>query len=192
MPSRFRTIVLASTAALAVAAPAMAQVPAGPVATAQSRLAAARMAPPALARSAADPQQALAAQVQPRPPHLYYSVPLSALGALLGGTIGYAAGFGALDCSDESPRCGHGPDDAEFMTAWAGVALGATMGANLGGRTHDSEGSFPLTLAGAAVGALPILLTDPSADIDTASIVSLVTGTAGAVIVDYVVRRPRH
>lgn len=190
MISRFRITFLASTAALALAVPAVAQSPAGPVAS--PRLAAARMPPLALARPAADPQRALAAQVQPRPPHLYYSVPLSALGALVGGTIGYAAGFGALDCSDEGPRCGNGPDNAEFTTAWAGVALGAATGAHLGGLTHDSKGSFPLTLAGAAVGALPILLTDPASDVDTASLVSLVTGTAGAVIVDYAVRRPRH
>ncbi|HSU16667.1 hypothetical protein [Longimicrobium sp.] len=189
---RLRIPALAGAAALAcLAAPARAQAPAGLLLPAQARLADARMRPLAL-RPAADPARELATRMQPRPPHLYYSIPLSAAMAFAGAAVGYGVGFVGLDCSDEGRDCGNGPDNAEYMTAFAGLALGAATGAHLGGLTHDSKGSFPATLAGAAVGALPILLTDPEGDVDTASIVSLVTGTAGAVIVDYVVRRPRH
>jgi hypothetical protein len=186
--------ILAAAALACAAAPARAQAPAGPVLTPQARLADARMRPRTLATPPAPAIHLTAGQQQPRPPHLYYSVPLSAAMAFAGALAGYGIGFVALGCDDESSSCDRGPDNGEYIAAYTGMALGAAGGAHLGGLTHDSRGSFPATLAGAAVGALPLLLSDKSSDnaIGTSAAVSLATSTASAVLIDYLIRRPRH
>jgi hypothetical protein len=125
------------------------------------------------------------------PPHLYRSVPLAALLGVGGMVVGYGAGLVVFDCQDEAPQCAHGPDDFEYTLAWAGGALGAATGAHLGGKTSDSQGSFWATLGGAAIGALPVLLAPKDDDQTGAYIGSAVGATAGAVLVDYLVRRPR-
>ncbi|HEX6749711.1 MAG TPA: hypothetical protein VF092_20635 [Longimicrobium sp.] len=186
-------ILLSTAAALACAAiPARAQTAAGP---ARHTLAAARLRGPVLVPAAApDPNAALAAQVEPSKPRLYFSIPFSAAAAFAGAAVGYGASFAGLDCSDEGPTCGGGPDNAEYLGAYAGMSLGAALGAHLGGLRHDSKGGFLATLGGAAVGALPILVADKESDaaLETGAIVGLATSTAGAVLVDYLVRHPRH
>jgi hypothetical protein len=72
------------------------------------------------------------------------------------------------------------------------LVLGATAGAHVGGLRHDSRGSLPATLAGAAVGALPIVFAPKDDDQTAASVASLVGGAAGAALLDYLVRHPRH
>ncbi|HET7463645.1 MAG TPA: hypothetical protein VFJ82_20490 [Longimicrobium sp.] len=139
-----------------------------------------------------DPSGEFARQVELSRPHLYASIPLSALLGVAGSVLGYGVGFVLLDCDDESPSCGQGPDNAEYFTAAAGLALGAAAGAHLGGLRRDSRGSLGLTLLGAAAGALPMVLVSREGDADTASLVSLAAAPAGAVLVDYLVRRPRH
>lgn len=191
------------SAALAFsAAPAFAQAAVGPVRDAG--LDAARLptrgallrlpGAPASARVvlAIDPSSELARQVQLSRPHLYRSVPLSALMGAAGGVLGYGLGFVLLDCSDEGSECNHGPDNAEYYTAAAGLALGAAAGAHFGGLRRDSQGSLGLTLLGAAIGALPLVIVNKEGDLDTASALSLATAPAGAVLVDYLARRPRR
>jgi hypothetical protein len=190
------------SAALAFGAvPAFAQAGAGPVRGAgldAARLPArvALLRPPnepasATVVLAADPSGQLARQVRLSEPHLYRSVPLSALLGLGGAVLGYGAGFILLNCSDEGSDCAHGPDNAEYYTSAAGLALGAAAGAHLGGLRRDSRGSFALTLLGAALGALPLVIVNKSGDLDTASALGLAAAPAGAVLVDYLVRRPR-
>jgi len=200
-----RAAVLSATLAF-VAVPASAQAPGGPVRGAgldDARLSA-RVALPSLPRASGsaggvpviDPSGQLARQVELSKPHLYRSVPLSALMGLGGAMLGYGAGFILLDCSDEGSDCAHGPDNAEYYTAATGLALGAATGAHLGGRRGDSRGdsrgSFGLTLLGAAIGALPLVIVNEFGDLDTASALSLATAPAGAVLVDYLARRPRN
>ena len=191
MTTRIPALLL--TAALACAAiPAPAQTAAGP---AQHSLAAARLREPVLVPAAApDPNAALAAQAEPSKPRLYYSIPFSLAAAFAGAAVGYGASFAGLDCSDEGPTCGSGPDNAEYMGTYAGMSIGAALGAHLGGTRHDSSGSFLATLGGAAAGALPLLVADKESDaaLETGALVSLATSTAGAVLVDYLVRHPRH
>lgn len=141
---------------------------------------------------AIDPGSELARQVDLSKPHLYASIPLSALMGFAGGVLGYGAGFVLLDCSDEGSTCENGPDNAEYFTAAAGIALGAGMGAHFGGRRRDSRGSLGLTLLGAAAGTLPLVLASREGDVDGPTLVSLAAAPAGAVLVDYLVRRPRH
>ncbi|HEU4560408.1 MAG TPA: hypothetical protein VFS20_21335, partial [Longimicrobium sp.] len=140
---------------------------------------------------AIDPASSFAQQVPASKPHLYQSIPLSALLGLGGSVVGYGAGFILLDCSDEGPTCARGFDNAEYVTAAAGLALGATAGAHIGGKRRDSKGSFATTLLGAAVGALPVVFVDKEGEVGTASKLSLVLAPAGAVLMDYLVRRPR-
>ena len=195
-----RAMTIAAAAALSTAT-ARAQSPAGPVRDASLdaariplRAALVRVAGSPVSADAMplDPTAELARRVQPSKPHLYTSIPLSALLAFGGGVVGYGAGFVLLDCSDESPTCNHGPDNAEYFTAAAGVALGAATGAHLGGLRRDSRGSLGYTLLGAAAGALPLILAPKEGDVEVASLVSLAAAPAGAVLVDYLVRRPRH
>jgi len=156
----------------------------GPIA---ARQAFARLATPAVAH----PSPLVVGQAELSKPHLYYSVPLSAALGVGGMLVGYAVGLGPFGCEDESPGCAHGPDDLEYTLAYTGLALGAATGAHLGGKTHDSKGSFWATLGGAALGALPILIAPKDDDQTGAYVGSIVGGTAGAVLVDYLVRRPR-
>jgi len=97
-----------------------------------------------------------------------------------------------FDCEDEAPHCARGPDDFEYTLAYTGLSIGAAAGAHLGGRRRDSKGSFWATLGGAAIGALPILIAPKDDDQTGAYVGSLVGGTSGAVLVDYLVRRPRE
>ncbi|MFL5386563.1 MAG: hypothetical protein ACJ8GN_28940 [Longimicrobiaceae bacterium] len=108
-----------------------------------------------------------------------------------GMVLGYGAGLVVFDCQDEAPGCARGPDDFEYTLAYTGLALGAATGAHLGGKTRDSKGSFWATLGGAAVGALPVLIAPKDDDQTGAYVGSIVGGTAGAVLVDYLMRRPR-
>jgi hypothetical protein len=80
------------------------------------------------------------------------------------------------------------------MTTALGLAAGAGLGAHIGGLRHDSHGSFPAALGGAAIGTIPLLIADKESDssVNTATFVSLASSTAGAVLFDYLVRRPRH
>jgi len=193
------TILAAALAAAFTAAPASAQAPAGPVREAgfdAAQLSAPRVPEPAAYTPAGtisiDVTQALAAQVQLSKPHLYASAPLSAVMGFAGGAIGYAAGFVLLDCSDEGRSCTHGPDNAEYITAATGLALGAAAGAHLGGRRADSKGSLGYTLLGAAAGALPLVFVNTEGELDAASAVGIVTAPLGAVLADYFIRRPRR
>ena len=56
-----------------------------------------------------------------------------------------------LDCSDEGPTCGSGPDNGEYAAAYAGMSLGAATGAHLGGLRRDSKGSFLASLGGGII-----------------------------------------
>ena len=121
---------------------------------------------------------------------------LETAGTLLAGgvggmLVGYAAGLGPFGCEDESRGCETGPDNFEYTLAYTGLALGAATGAHWGGKTHDSKGSFWATLGGAAVGALPLLIAPKDDDQTGAWVGSIAGGTAGAVLVDYLIRRPR-
>lgn len=156
----------------------------GPIAARQEL---ARLAAPAVAR----PAPLVLGQAELSKPHLYLSVPASAFFALGGMVIGYGAGLSVLGCQDESRGCDHGPDNAEYATAYLGLALGAATGAHWGGKRRDSIGRFWTTLGGAALGALPILIAPKDDDQTGAYVGSLAGGTAGAVLVDYLVRRPR-
>lgn len=194
-----RAAILAAAFALA-AAPAIAQSAAGPVrdpspgdARLAGRVVRVRGADsPSPALPAVDATGDFARQVQPSRPHLYASMPLSALLGLGGAVLGYGAGFVLLDCSDEGSTCNNGPDNAEYLTAATGLALGAATGAHFGGLRRDSRGSLGLTLLGAFAGTLPLILAPKAGDVDTASLVSLAAAPAGAVLVDYAARRPRH
>ncbi|MFL5542987.1 MAG: hypothetical protein ACJ8J0_28670 [Longimicrobiaceae bacterium] len=176
-----RTSIAALVGALAFAAPLAAQ---GPVLPRQEF---SRLAAPAVAH----PAPLIAGPTELSKPHLYYSVPLSAFFGLGGMLVGYGVGLSALGCEDESPGCGSGPDNSEYATAYLGLALGAATGAHWGGRRHDSIGSFWATLGGAALGALPLLIAPKDDDQTGAWVGSIAGGTAGAVLVDYLVRRPR-
>lgn len=147
----------------------------------------ARLAAPTVAH----PAPLSVGQTELSKPHLYYSVPASAFFALGGMLIGYGAGLGAFGCEDEAPGCDTGPDNFEYTLGYAGLALGAATGAHWGGRRHDSIGSFWATLGGAAIGALPLLIAPKDDDQTGAYIGSLAGGTAGAVLGDYLARRPR-
>jgi hypothetical protein len=124
-------------------------------------------------------------------PRLYYSAPLAAFFGVAGMVGGYGLGLGAFGCEDESPGCEHGPDDFEYALGWGGLALGSAFGAHLGGFTHKSQGSFWASLAGAAVGALPLLLMPKDEDQTGMWIAGMVAAPAGAVTADYLVRSPR-
>jgi len=180
--------------AAVLAAPARAQTAAGPVRTSAMRVDAARLATPARLRTAdaVDPRAALAESLEPSRPHLYYSAPLSALIGVSGMVLGYGLGFGLFDCEDEAPQCARGPDDFEYTLAYTGLSIGAATGAHRGGERRDSKGSFWATLGGAAVGALPLLIAAKDDDQTGAYVGSMVGGTAGAGLVDYLVRRPRR
>lgn len=180
-------VALSLAAALALAAPAHAQ-PAGPVRIAS--LGDARFATPVVPRRADAPLARSGSSDLSRP-NLSRSIPLSALLGVGGMIVGYGAGLVVFDCQDEAPGCGNGPDDFEYTLAYAGAALGAATGAHVGGKTRDSKGSFWATVGGAAVGALPILLAPKDDDQTGAYVGTAVGATAGAVLVDYLVRRPR-
>ncbi|HEX8907442.1 MAG TPA: hypothetical protein VF771_21495 [Longimicrobiaceae bacterium] len=194
MINRLPILLLSAAAIASASAPARAQTPAGPLAPART-LVAAQLRARVLTRTfAPDPGRELAARVQPSEPHLYFSIPMSAAFAFAGAAVGYGATFVGLDCSDEGPECGAGPDNGEYAGAYLGMATGAALGAHIGGTRHDSDGSFWASLGGAALGALPLLLSDKESDndINSSTWLSLGTSTAGAVLMDYLVRRPRH
>jgi hypothetical protein len=174
-------------ALMLAAAPASAQTAHGPVLP-RAEFARLTATPRLDPRGAAD---GLAERLQPSPPHLYYSVPLAAALGVGGMVLGYGAGLTVFGCEDESPGCAHGPDDFEYALAYTGLALGAATGAHIGGKTHDSRGSFWATLGGATIGALPILLAPKDDDQTGAWVGSMAGATAGAALVDYLVRRPR-
>jgi hypothetical protein len=174
-------------ALLFAAGPAAAQSARGPVLPRAEfvRLSAApRLGP----RGAAD---GLAERLEPSRPHLYVSVPMAAALGVGGMLLGYGAGLTVFGCEDESPGCEHGPDDFEYALAYTGLALGAATGAHVGGKTRDGRGSFWATLGGAAIGALPILIAPKDDDQTGAWVGSMAGATAGAALVDYLVRRPR-
>jgi len=180
---------LALSLVAALAAPAHAQTAvAGPVRIAS--VDAARFAMPMVSRSAGAPL-ALSGSSDLSPPNLAKSIPLSALLGVGGMIVGYGAGLMVFECQDEASGCAYGPDDFEYTMAYAGAALGAATGAHLGGKTRDSKGPFWTTLAGAAVGALPILIAPKDDDQTGAYVGTAVGATAGAVLVDYFVRRSR-
>jgi hypothetical protein len=193
---------MAAAALVLSAATARAQSAAGPVREASLvearipvRVALVRVADTpgsAYAAQAIDPASQPLWQTELSKPHLYASVPLSALMGFAGGVLGYGLGFVLLDCSDEGSDCAQGPDNAEYFTAAAGITLGAGMGAHFGGLRRDSQGSLGLTLLGAAAGALPLLLAPKEGDVDGPTLVTLAAAPAGAVLVDSLVRRPRH
>jgi hypothetical protein len=188
---RIRTAAVAAALAC-LAVPAAAQSSAGPSISPFARLDRAQLPQPRLALDRGAREVRVGFDPEPSPPHLYYSLPLSAALAFVGAAVGYGAGDVGLDCSDEGPSCGRGPDNAEYLTTFAGIALGAASGAHVGGMRHDSRGSLPATLAGAAVGALPLLIADKSRQIDAPLMLSIGTGTAGAVLMDWLARKPRH
>ena len=172
------------------AAPSAAQEARGPIIP---RAELARLAPlQRLDARTMDPSAGLAEQTELSPPHLYYSVPLAAALGVGGMVVGYGAGLALFECQDEASGCAFGPDDFEYTLAYTGVVLGAATGAHLGGKRRDSKGSFWATVGGAAIGALPILLAPKDDDQTGAYVGSIVGGTAGAVLVDYLVRRPRR
>jgi hypothetical protein len=182
----FAALTLAA-ALVSAAAPASAQTARGPV-VARAEFARIAAAPRLDSRAAA---AGLAERLQPSPPRLYYSVPLAAVLGVGGMVVGYGAGLALFDCQDEAPGCSIGPADFEYTLAYTGVALGAATGAHLGGKRRDSKGSFWATVGGAAIGALPILLTPRDDDSTNAYVGSMVGATAGAALADYLVRRPR-
>jgi hypothetical protein len=182
------------------AAPALAQAATGPVRADgmdAARLSA-QLAPLRLPGASASgtwetaPSTQLVRQAGLSRPHVYKSAPLSALMGVGGAVLGYGLGFVLLDCSDEGSECNQGPDNAEYYTAATGLALGSAIGAHVGGLRRDSRGSFALTLLGAVAGALPLVLVNKEGELDTASALSLAAAPAGAVLVDYLARRPRH
>jgi hypothetical protein len=193
-------IALAAAVLACAAAPALAQAPGGPLRDAAldaSRLpTGAALAPAtggaaAFAAPAIDVSGAFALRVPASKPHVYQSAPLSALLGVAGGVLGLGAGLVLLDCSDEGTHCGQGFDNAEYFTTAAGLALGAATGAHFGGRRRDSRGSWGMALLGAAVGALPMVFVSSEGEGGTAQWVSLATAPAGAVLADYLVRKPR-
>ena len=193
-------IALAAAVVACAAAPALAQAPGGPLRDAAldaSRLPAKVALAPAtggaaaLAAPAIDATGAFALQVPASKPHLYQSAPLSALLGVAGGVLGLGVGAVLLDCSDEGTDCRTGFDNAEYYTTAAGLALGAATGAHYGGRRRDSRGSRGMALLGAAVGALPMVFVNSQGEGGTAQWVSLATAPAGAVLADYLVRKPR-
>ncbi|HYH78191.1 MAG TPA: hypothetical protein VEX86_00290 [Longimicrobium sp.] len=125
-------------------------------------------------------------------PHLYQSVPLSALLGTAGGVLGFGLGFVLLNCSDEGRDCASGPDNAEYLAGATGLALGAATGAHFGGLRRDSKGHYGLTLLGAAVGTLPLVFVNKEGDVSAAALVSLAAAPAGAALVDHLARRPRR
>lgn len=194
------SIRIALAAAVLACAPALAQAPGGPLRAAAldaSRLpATAAVVPatseaPAFAAPAIDVTGAFALQVPASKPHVYQSAPLSTLLGIAGGVLGLGVGAVILDCSDEGTDCATGFDNAEYYTTAAGLALGAATGAHYGGRRRDSRGSWGMALLGAAVGALPMLFVSSEGEGGTAQWVSLATAPAGAVLADYLVRKPR-
>jgi hypothetical protein len=62
----------------------------------------------------------------------------------------------------------------------------------VGGKKRDSKGSVLATLGGAAIGALPVLFAPRDDDAEGSYVSGIMGGTAGAVLVDYLVRRPRN
>jgi hypothetical protein len=125
-------------------------------------------------------------------PRLYYSAPLAAFMGVAGVVLGYGSGLGLLGCHDEASVCLIGPDDSEYLLAYTGLTIGAATGAHVGGKTRDSKGSVLATLGGAALGALPVLFAPRDDDAVGSYVSGIVGGTAGAVLLDYLVRRPRR
>ncbi|HEY0151739.1 MAG TPA: hypothetical protein VGB92_07070 [Longimicrobium sp.] len=179
-------------AALTLAAPARAQTGSGPVRMAAPD--AARLSAPATLRlaAAAVPTAARVDTLALSRPRLYYSAPLASLMGVAGVVLGYGSGLGLLNCQDEAAECLIGPDDSEYLLAYAGLTIGAATGAHVGGKTRDSKGSVFATLGGAALGALPVLFAPRDDDAVGSYAGGIVGGTAGAVLVDYLVRRPRN
>lgn len=187
---RVRTAVLSLALASLAAGSVAAQV-AGPVRPSAAGLQAARFSIPADARAVADPSAPRVA-MDPSKPRVYQSAPLAALLGVGGMILGYGSGLGLFGCQDEAPACRTGPDDFEYTLAYTGLVIGAAQGAHIGGTTRDGRGSFWATLGGAAAGALPLLLAPKDDDQVGAYVGSMVGATAGAVAVDYLVRRPRR
>jgi hypothetical protein len=186
--SRFAFAILV---ALMLAAPARAQTH-GPVRVAA--LDAARISAPAALRPppAVVPPIMLVDTMALSGPRLYYSAPLAAFMGVAGVVLGYGSGLGLLGCHDEASACLIGPDDSEYLLAYTGLTIGAATGAHAGGKTRDSKGSILATLGGAALGALPLLFAPRDEDAVGAYASGIVGGTAGAVLLDYLVRRPRN
>ena len=90
---------------------------------------------------------------------LYFSIPLSALLGYGGFLSGLYFGYAVLGCSDEGTFCEHAPDNAEFwLSGGLGLIMGSSLGAYLGGLRKESRGSYLVTLLGATLGYLPILV----------------------------------
>jgi hypothetical protein len=154
----------------------------------------ARLDPPALFAGTRDADLAAGESLQPgmpRPPHVYFSAPLALLLGTQGMLLGYGVGLTAFGCEDESAGCSTGPDDFEYILAYSGLTLGAAAGAHWGGLTHQSRGSFWPTAGGAALGAVPLLFGPRDEDTNAMWIGSMLAAPAGAVIMDYLIRRPR-
>lgn len=199
---RSMPFIYAAMAAAVIAlatAPAIAQAPAGPVrnpALDAAQLPSAMTLAPGFAAPyaapAIDPAGDFAEQVPASKPHLYFSAPLSALMGVAGAVLGYGSGLVLMNCSDEGANCETGPDHGEYYLGATGLALGAASGAHFGGRRRDSVGNFGSALLGAAVGTLPVVLANKQNDMGSVSLVSLVAAPAGAVLMDYLVRKPRR
>jgi peptidoglycan/LPS O-acetylase OafA/YrhL len=123
------------------------------------------------------------------------SFPLAALLGTAGTIVGALAGYGLLECQDESSHCEHGPDNGEVLTGAAGLALGAALGAYLGGRRSDSRGHFWADLLAASGGALLLVtdaVNDPENDEGRLIVAGLIVAPLAAAITDHFVRQPRR
>lgn len=128
---------------------------------------------------------------------LWISLPASAALGMAAGAGGFLLGGNLLGCSDDGPECEHAPDNAEYwIGGGTGLVVGSAVGAYLGGLRSDSRGRITATLAGAFIGATPLLFDKifggyhgehPSA----LTYVGIVTTPVGAAFANYLFRVPR-
>jgi hypothetical protein len=121
------------------------------------------------------------------------SFPLAALLGTAAAAGGIVAGYRFLGCSDSGSYCESGPANGELLLGAAGLALGAAVGAYLGGLRADSRGRFWADMLAASGGALLTVMDGVSDPENTGALffAGLVAAPLAAAITDHVVRRGR-
>lgn len=116
----------------------------------------------------ADPAPAAPASTEPDDEvsggRWWASVPLATTFGLVGVAGGAILGYLALGCQDEGTGCNTGPDNGEAIVAVAAGAVGASLGAYVGGLRSDSEGNLGKNLLVTAIPAVVAMFAVAFAD----------------------------
>ncbi len=126
---------------------------------------------------------------------LWIAVPAAVALGTLAGVSGYTLGGDQLICPGNGNICSR--DSEYWIGASTGLIIGSTVGAYFGGLRQDSRGRFLPTLAGATLGASPLLLDkllgndDDSSSPSAMTWVSFVTAPVAAALANHMFRAPR-